>query len=48
MFTDYYGPQVRFGAPFAAFWFDEDVLDIRIPSADIITFDYMSRSVLRS
>lgn len=38
MYTDYYGNQVRFGAPCAAFWFDENVLDIRIPSADIITF----------
>ena len=37
-YTDYYGSQVRFDAPFATFWFDENVLDIRIPSADLITF----------
>lgn len=38
IYHDYYGTQVQFGAARAAFWFDEAILDIRIPSADAETF----------
>ncbi|MGE8538532.1 MAG: AraC family transcriptional regulator ligand-binding domain-containing protein [Acinetobacter sp.] len=38
VYHDYYGTQVQFDAPGAAFWFDEAVLDIKIPSADAVTF----------
>lgn len=38
VYHDYYGTQVQFDAPRAAFWFDEAVLDIKIPSADVVTF----------
>ena len=34
IYHDYYGNQVQFDAPRAAFWFDEAVLDIKIPSKD--------------
>ncbi|WP_353142837.1 helix-turn-helix domain-containing protein [Acinetobacter pragensis] len=38
VYHDYYGAQVKFDAPYACFWFDEGVLDVKIPSADPITF----------
>lgn len=38
LYLDYYGPQVQFGAAKAIFCFDEAILDIRIPSADALTF----------
>jgi AraC-like DNA-binding protein len=38
VYHDYYGPQVKFAAPSACFWFDESVFDVKIPSADLITF----------
>ncbi|MCP5774667.1 AraC family transcriptional regulator, partial [Klebsiella pneumoniae] len=38
VYHDYYGTQVQFDASRAAFWFDEAVLDIKIPSADAVTF----------
>ncbi|ANF83124.1 AraC family transcriptional regulator [Acinetobacter sp. NCu2D-2] len=37
-YHDYYGEQVQFNAEKAAFWFDPAVLDVKIPSADRITF----------
>ena len=46
IYHDYYGPQVRFGAPYASFWFDESVFDVKIPSADPITFRlYEAKSI---
>lgn len=39
VYHDYYGQQVSFGAPFASFWFEQSVLDIKIPSADAMTFN---------
>ena len=39
VYHQYYGNQVKFGAPFASFWFEESVLDVKIPSADSITFN---------
>lgn len=38
VYHDYYGSQVKFGAASACFWFDESVFDVKIPSADPITF----------
>ncbi|WP_374664074.1 helix-turn-helix domain-containing protein [Acinetobacter sp.] len=38
VYLDYYGSQVKFGAASACFWFDESVFDVKIPSADPITF----------
>lgn len=38
IYHNYYGAQVKFGAPCACFEFDETVLDVKIPSADLITF----------
>ena len=38
LYQDYYGPQVQFAADQAAFWFDHSVLDVKIPSADEMTF----------
>ncbi|TQR61867.1 AraC family transcriptional regulator [Acinetobacter sp. RF14B] len=38
MYRDYYGPQLQYSSTSAAFWFDEAVLDIRIPSEDAVTF----------
>lgn len=38
IYHDYYGSQVKFGSDFAFFWFDEGILDVKIPSADPITF----------
>ena len=38
LYHDYYGHQVQFNADQAAFWFDEAVLNVKIPSADEMTF----------
>ena len=37
-YYEYYGSQVQFDAQRATFWFDQAVLNVRIPSADSITF----------
>lgn len=37
-YHDYYGTHVEFDAPRAAFWFDQAVLNVKIPSADSVTF----------
>ncbi len=37
-FQDYYGMDLHFGCKQAAFWLNQDVLDVKIPSADIMTF----------
>lgn len=38
MYNEYYGNQVQFATEQAAFWFDDGVLDVKIPSADELTF----------
>jgi AraC-like DNA-binding protein len=39
VYQQYYGSNVKFGAPLASFWFEDSVLDVKIPSADSITFN---------
>lgn len=34
----YYGNNIHFGAEQAVFWFDQELLDFKLPSADVITF----------
>lgn len=47
LYHDYYGPQVQFNATKAIFWFDDAVLDVKIPSADMITFKvYEAKCIL--
>ncbi|MDN5510871.1 AraC family transcriptional regulator [Acinetobacter sp.] len=38
IYHDYYGAELRFAAEYAEFWFDADVLNVQIPSADKMTF----------
>jgi AraC-like DNA-binding protein len=38
VYHGYYGTQVKFGAQFASFGLDQAVLDVKIPSADPVTF----------
>ncbi|WP_171263004.1 AraC family transcriptional regulator [Acinetobacter sp. ANC 4169] len=38
IYHDYYGAELRFTAEYAEFWFDADVLNVQIPSADKMTF----------
>jgi AraC-like DNA-binding protein len=38
VYHSYYGAQVKFGAQFASFGLDQAVLDVKIPSADPVTF----------
>ena len=38
VYHGYYGAQVKFGAQFASFGLDQAVLDVKIPSADPVTF----------
>ncbi|AYA02036.1 AraC family transcriptional regulator [Acinetobacter sp. WCHAc010034] len=38
VYHGYYGVQVKFGAQFASFGLDQAVLDVKIPSADPVTF----------
>ena len=37
-YHDYYGHDLCFGHDYAAFWFEQSVLEVKIPSADSITF----------
>ncbi len=46
-FYDYYGQDIVFNQPQAAFWFDDAVLTARIPSADAVTFSsYEAKCVI--
>lgn len=50
MYQAYYGSDITFSQPYAAFWFDEAVLDIYIPSADQMTFriyDYKCQAEMK-
>ncbi|OTG62885.1 AraC family transcriptional regulator [Acinetobacter sp. ANC 3903] len=38
IYHDYYGAELQFAAEYAEFWFDADVLNVQIPSADKMTF----------
>ena len=39
LYQQVYGQQVSFGTQQAEFWFDEWVLNVPIPSADLMTFN---------
>lgn len=37
-YQEFYGNDIHFGADRAGFWFDQNLLDFNLPSADVITF----------
>jgi AraC-like DNA-binding protein len=50
IYQAYYGAEIVFSQQQAAFWFDEAVLDIKIPSADQMTFriyDYKCKAEMK-
>lgn len=50
IYQAYYGAEIVFSQQQAAFWFDETVLDIKIPSADQMTFriyDYKCKAEMK-
>ena len=48
LYQQVYGQQVSFGTQQAEFWFDEWVLNVPIPSADLMTFNVYADNVRRN